>query len=474
MRARVLLSVAAGLLLVGAIGVAARRDRTPDPRPLPSPAPMPSATFRPSELYASDNTTLIARFDSADPRAACPKSAYPFFCDYFVTWWSEQKSLAELGNTGFRITGSLDVALQEVAQEGADAVLPDGSVKAFAVASVEPSSGLVRTMATDREFGTASASPSPLQWQGSVPGPMSVPLASEGGSVFLGGATFGLFTLVAALEKGLPLSHPIATKARYTSKYLTGAGTPGACEGNHWCPRNVGDSAYRSGTRTMWDGFGHSVATYLVPLEEQVGAENVVEVARRLGIRLHGVDEQMGDTELAAGWGAFTLGVSQTSPLDLASAYATLAADGLQCGPVPAVQVNAPNGMAITVGSPCAQVVTPEVARAAMDAARCGVGDRSAFGDRCGSGKAPAASVRGLVGRPVSGQLGVGDGRSSAALVVAGPQLVTAGIAGGGAKSLPAGAEGQVVTAVGQVERSGLAPLPSQDFTAPPRKLALG
>jgi len=29
----------------------------------------------------------------------------------------------------------------------------------------------------------------------------------------------------------------------------------------------------------MWTGFGHSINTYFVPLEQKIGAENAVDVA---------------------------------------------------------------------------------------------------------------------------------------------------------------------------------------------------
>ncbi|WP_436530839.1 penicillin-binding transpeptidase domain-containing protein [Actinoplanes sp. HUAS TT8] len=468
LRLRAWLSVAAGVLLVAVIAVVVRPD-PPSPEPAGAPPAVSSPAPRPvpSELYASDGTTLIARFDTGDPHAACAGSAYGFYCDYVATWWEQHKGLTSLSSGGYRIVGSLDVALQRVAQKRAGGVLPEASPKAFAAATVEPGSGLVRVMVADRVFGTPSASPSPFQWQGTVPGPIGQPLASEGGAYFNGGMTFGMFTLVAALEQGMSPSDTIDTEARFTSRYRTWPSDPSACEGDHWCPRNLDDPAYRSGKRTMWEGFGHSVVTYLVALEEKVGADRVVDVARRLGIRFYEQDESMAGPDIAPNWGAFTLGISRTSPLDLATAYATLAADGKHCEPLPVVRVVSADGQAVpSPGPECSQVVAAEVARAALDAGRCGVGDRPASGDRCGSGKVPADAVRGLVGRPVSGQLGVTD-RQSAALVVAGPQLVTAGIAAGGSKRLPTGIEGRVVAAVSEVERSGLAPLPSLGFTPP-------
>ncbi len=39
--------------------------------------------------------------------------------------------------------------------------------------------------------------------------------------------------------------------------------------------------------------------------------------------------------EHASGWGAFTLGVSDVTPVEMANVFATLAAEGTYCQPLP-------------------------------------------------------------------------------------------------------------------------------------------
>ena len=46
----------------------------------------------------------------------------------------------------------------------------------------------------------------------------------------------------------------------------------------------------------------------------------------------------------AATWGSFTLGVVATTPLDLANAYATVAAGGIYCKPLPVLSINDRDG----------------------------------------------------------------------------------------------------------------------------------
>jgi membrane peptidoglycan carboxypeptidase len=125
-------------------------------------------------------------------------------------------------------------------------------------------------------------------------------------------------------------------------------------------------------------------------------------------------------------WGAFTLGVSATTPLDLANAYATLAADGKYCEPNPVQAIIAPDGAKLDVAAPrCRKAVDVEVARAAVDAARCPLGDRSSV-SHCNGATAPG--VRDTVGFPVAGKSGTTDSEKTASLVTMTKQLAVAGI----------------------------------------------
>ncbi|WP_433220730.1 penicillin-binding transpeptidase domain-containing protein [Dactylosporangium sp. CS-047395] len=366
-------------------------------------------------------------------------------------------------------------------------MVPVADGKLFTLATIEPGTGLIRAMAANRTFKRPPPGPSATDtgqppWRASGPDLVDPLVAGNaetpGGQA---GAPFLMFTLAAALESGMTLDHTIDTKRRYVSKYVIDPNSPAACEGPHYCPANSGDPAYLSGRRTMWDGFRHAVVTYFIPLEEQLGAETVIAMAKRLGIGFRAPEDKM-LSDNGKMWGAFTLGVSATTTLDLANAYATLAADGKRCDPLPVAKVDDAGGQAVEgIGPHCEQVLRPEVARAAMDAGRCPVGDRSAFGDRCGGGTVPATTVRATVGRPVAGQSGLGAKGQNFSLVVAAPQLVTAGMVGAApgqygamaAAPLAAGVPNAAVGAIAAVQRDGLAPLPSRDFTAPPKELAV-
>lgn len=489
---RGILAVAVVLIVAAVAGIVLLRSQDGEKPGTPA-SPQPRA----SELYAADGTTLIARFDTDDPRESCLRAAvndWGYFCDYVVTWWQEQavlgadkaERLDRLRHGGYRIGGSLDPRLQAGAKQRVDGVLPVSDPKIFSLATIEPGTGLVRTMAVNRNFRRPPAPSSPAGQDGRVSlsaGPDLVnPLVSGDASMpgVAAGAPFMMFTLAAALNVRHTLDHAIDTKRVYESSYRIDPQSPAACNGPHWCPANTGDPAYQSGRRTMWDAFGHSVVTYFVALQEKIGADNAVDMAKRLGIVLRDeADKKLSESGNGRSWGAFTLGVSATTTLDLANAYATLAADGVRCDPIPVARLDDAGGRAVPgVGPRCESALRAEVARAALDAGRCPVGDRSAFGDRCGAGTVLTTTVRAAVGRPVAGQSGLTTNRRTFSVVIAGPQLVTAGMVlpaptvNAGPVPIPAGVPEGAVGAVAAVEKDGLAPLPERDFTAPPRELA--
>jgi membrane peptidoglycan carboxypeptidase len=225
----------------------------------------------------------------------------------------------------------------------------------------------------------------------------------------------------------------------------------------------------------MWTGLGSSVNTYFVPLQERIGAEHVVAMAQRLGLQWHTKE----DRDLAANahtWGAFTLGVTTQTPMEIANAYATLVADGLYCKPLPVVSILDRDGNKVDGAEPdCKQVLDPDVARGVVDAGRCPLGDQSAYG-RCGG--ATAGNTKDIVGRPVSGKTGTTDDEKSATLVISTKQLTMAGFytdpdwpqTNERFKHNPGGVNPVVQGAM----RDAMAGKPAINFERPSNKIAFG
>jgi len=373
------------------------------------------------------------------------KNIWGFFCDYFYRWWMERQEFGpgpyererRLKGGGYRITTTLDINAQQQARERIAERISEMNENALLLAAVQPGTGKVRLLAANRRFKLDSATKPTNEMnsdpkkaargiRGSYPWTTN-PLLSGGGDItgYQAGSVMKIFTVVAALEKGYPLAYTIKADKQYRSKYIIDRGNDSACDGTHfWCPQNSGGGG--EGVYNMWTGLGRSINTFFVPLEERVGAENVVAVAKRFGIQFRAPsDATLAEPGNAHQWGAFTLGVSATTPLDMANAYATLAGDGMYCDPTPIEQIVARDGQRLDIGKPhCIRATSADVARAALDAARCPVGDSSQLGSCGGS---TAADVRRVVRHPVFGKTGTTDKDRTASLIAGTTSLVVAG-----------------------------------------------
>lgn len=374
-----------------------------------------------------------------------------FFCDYFYRWWLEQEAFGatawereqRLRSGGFHIVTSLDVDIQKIVKKRVEEQLPTGHHHALMLAAVEPGTGKVRAMATNRTFALddpANPENGPhtnprLREQGlrgSYPNTTN-PLISGGGDItgYQAGSTFKVFTMIAALEEGLPLATRINSPTRVVTDFYAEPGTSAAC-GNRWCPVNHPGQA--PGSYNMWSAFGYSINTYFVQLVARVGPEKAVDVAQRLGIqfRASGTEDNPKDAQYAQEprartWGPFTLGVSNTTPLDLATAYATVSAGGIHCTPSPVEEIRTQSGESLDIANPdCRRVLDEDVALATIDAGRCVTGAGSKLGG-CGSGGGTAAGAAGIIGKPVWGKTGTSDGSRSYTLVLSTPELAIAG-----------------------------------------------
>jgi membrane peptidoglycan carboxypeptidase len=366
-----------------------------------------------------------------------------FFCDYFRNWWLEQPAFGaspqereeRLRRGGYKVVTTIDAGIQASALEHVLDKEDRDSKFAHGEVVIEPGTGRIKAMAVNRTYslnqdGNGKHTDRALRragLKGNYPNTVNPLLGGGDMAGYQAGSTFKIFTLLAALDSGRKLSTSFNAPPRLVTRYITAPG-PATC-GIHWCPKN--SSGSMSGRQTMWSGFGKSVNTYFVWLEQKIGAEKAVKMAERLGLRWRtDVDRELAQPDRAGGWGAFTLGVSDATPVEMANVFATLGAEGRYCEPLPVRTIVRPDGTAEkyngrNVAAPrCHQALEPAVAQAATDAARCVTGYGAAKGG-CG-GWETSPMVHAVMKRPVAGKSGTTDGNKTAWFIGFTPQLAAA------------------------------------------------
>ncbi len=130
------------------------------------------------------------------------------------------------------------------------------------------------------------------------------------------GSAFKLFIYLAALEQGLGPD----TVMRDSPVILGG-----------WQPKNYGGK-YR-GEVTLRQAFAHSINTVAVKLAERIDRQNVIEMARRLGLTTPLVNAP-----------SLSLGTSEVSLLELTAAYGVVANGGFRVRPYGIVEIQNSSG----------------------------------------------------------------------------------------------------------------------------------
>jgi membrane peptidoglycan carboxypeptidase len=239
-------------------------------------------------------------------------------------------------------------------QQAADAAVRnyvhprDPSGVAGAEAVMQPGTGKVLAISVSRPYG-----------QDAKRGQNTIDYAVDhkyggGQTGFPAGSTIKLFVLAAALKQGIPLSTTIYSPQTITN--LTGFTNCAGVNETYEKVSNAGDS--EAGRFNLVTGTWFSVNTFFAQLEQRTGLCAPVKLAESMGIRQE-------DGTPPDQFPAFTLGAAQQgySPLDLANAYATIAAHGKYCPPVAVTKVTNQNGAAIAVPRPsCSQVLEPGLA----------------------------------------------------------------------------------------------------------------
>jgi penicillin-binding protein 1A len=237
----------------------------------------------------------------------------PYFFDYVQEQLIERYGVGVYRRGGLEVHTTINPKMQDVARDAIDAYYADPAGPGSALVSIDPSNGEIKAMASS---GT---------YQGS-----RFNLAAQGHRQ--PGSAFKTMVLTAAIRKGVD---PNATS--YTSRSPITLDVPG---GEPWTVKTFGGAG--AGTMSLTRATLASDNSIYAQLILDVGPESVCETARMLGIRTKL------DCYPAEGLGGLRLGVT---PLEMASAYATLAAGGVRHRPTAIEEVIFPDGKSESLNS---------------------------------------------------------------------------------------------------------------------------
>ena len=235
---------------------------------------------------------------------------------YFFSFVREQL-IAKYGanmvrSGGLRVHTTIDPRLQRLAMNAIKDTLPYESDPASAIVAIDPRNGAIRAMTA------VAPGRKKLQFN----------LAAQGRRQ--AGSAFKTFVLTEAIRQGI---NPDST--RYLSAPFRWQPDPTCSEAVDpncvWEVKTYDESYY--GPSTISQSTLRSDNSVYARLTLDVGPENVVKVARRMGVK----------TKLKP-VASIGLGSNSVSVLEMASAYATLAAGGVRSEPVAIRRVVLANG----------------------------------------------------------------------------------------------------------------------------------
>jgi membrane peptidoglycan carboxypeptidase len=258
------------------------------------------------------------------PNGCIDASLGGFFCAYVRDYLTGTLGITpdQIDTGGLTIQTTLRPDMQAAGDQAVLNTLPMGDRLAGMYTAVQPGTGHLLAMSVNRRFGCAEADCESVVLNDA---------ASQGA-----GSTYKVFVAAAALEKGFPASHTITTPNPYVSRvYKDGR-----------APYDVANATENyPATLDMEKALYMSTNTYFLALEDALGSvEAPVRIAERMGMHFDQPNQTAADRIVAENNGSFTFGPYATSPLDLASAFSTLAANGTRCEPTAVTQVLDRNG----------------------------------------------------------------------------------------------------------------------------------
>jgi penicillin-binding protein 1A len=299
----------------------------------------------------------------------------PYFVSYILPQLLQRYGEEVLYKGGLRIYTTLDLTMQAAADAAVRQGIDEGTQQHLnahqgAMVVLDPNTGYIRAMIGGYDF---RASQFNRAWQAHRQP----------------GSAFKPFTYTTAILRGFPLTTMLDDEP--ISFPLPG--------GKVWEPKNFDQKWH--GSITMRYALENSINVATIRLEEKIGPKAIIATAQRMGIQSH-LEPVL----------SLTLGSSDVTLLEMASAYGVFASGGVRATPLAVLKVTDSKGKVLEENVPQRTVVlSPEVAYVMTDLLK-GVVKR-------GTGVAAG------IGIPQAGKTGTADDYRNAWFIGFTPALVT-------------------------------------------------
>jgi penicillin-binding protein 1A len=249
------------------------------------------------------------------PHLATERYPAPYFVDYvkhiiltderFGDTYTQRYNLLFKG--GLRIDTTVDLRTQAAAEAAVNGILSQPGDPSGALAAIDPRTGAIRAMVGGRDY-FARQKEDPFA---------KVNLATGGSTGRQAGSSFKPFALVAALENGI-----LPSKTYPAPSSIVMDDPPCGSSSDPWNVENYEGASF-GGSITVEQATISSVNVVYAQIIRDVHPARVVEVAHRMGI-----------TSRLRPYCSAVLGTNEVTPLEMSSAFGTLAAGGVRHPPI--------------------------------------------------------------------------------------------------------------------------------------------
>jgi penicillin-binding protein 1A len=236
----------------------------------------------------------------------------PYFFSYVEELLQEEYGSNTVREGGLKVYTTINPGLQRAASAAITHVLTEPTDPASAIVSIDPRTGWIRAMAAV------------------TPGRKGNQFNFVTSARRQPGSTFKTIALATAVSRGMD---PFRTSYLSAPFHYQPDSTCNPRDPNCAWDVSTYEHSYH-GVESVLSATVQSDNTVYARLSLDVGPENIVEMARKLGVR----------TSPLNAYPSIALGSVEVTPLELASAYATLAAGGIYSKPTAITKVVLPNG----------------------------------------------------------------------------------------------------------------------------------